>query len=88
MGRQEFNPVRIFRIHNEDKIGWMQELIDTQRPRHVPPTQKSNENAVIMEEVQPERESGCNRQVQYINHIFPSSNDEEKKVIFIITNMF
>lgn len=37
---KEYNPVRIFRIHNEDKIGWMHELIDTMKPRYTPTVKK------------------------------------------------
>lgn len=81
--------MRIFRIHNEDKIGWMQELIDTSKPRAVIPPPKEKNDQVIVEEIQPDNDSGCNRQVQFINHHFPASgNDDTKMVVFIITNMF
>lgn len=59
----------------------MQEIADTSRPPFVKVNSLENEETGG-------DESGCNRQVQYINHIFPATGDDSKTVCFIITNMF
>lgn len=65
----------------------MQLLIDTSKPYSIKSLATLKSGGEQMEEMQ--KNIGCNRQIQNLNHIFPSNqNDDSQNVVFIITNMF